>query len=114
MEAFTLNCGVASSCSKKGQIFKESIYGIELSSLGFKFTLTDQVNKSINSRNGNYYYSSWRKSKWSHMHFRVERVAQSTQNKNLKSKHTDPYVSIDLRKESNSANHVSVLFFYKL
>ena len=31
--------------------------------------------------------------------------------KNLKSKHIDPYVSIDLRKESNSANHVSVLFF---
>ena len=48
---------------------------------------------------------------WSHMHFRVVRVAQSTQKKNLKSKHTDPYVSIDLRKESNSANHVSVLFF---
>ena len=55
MEAFTLKCDVASSCSKKGQIFKESIYGIELSSLGFKFTLTDQVNKRINSRNGNYY-----------------------------------------------------------
>ena len=51
---------------------------------------------------------------WSHMHFRVEWVAQSTQKKNLKSKHIDPYVSIDLRKESNSANHVSVLFFYKL
>ena len=49
---------------------------------------------------------------WSHMHFRMERVAQSTQSKNLKSKHTDPYVSIDLRKESNSANHVSVLFFF--
>ena len=51
---------------------------------------------------------------WSHIHFRVERVTQSTQKKNLKSKHTDPYVSIDPRKESNSANHVSVLFFYKL
>ena len=63
MEAFTLKCGVASSCSKKGQKFKESIYGIELSSLGFKFTLTDQINNRINSRNGNHYYSSWRKSR---------------------------------------------------
>ena len=63
MEAFTLKCGVASRFSKKGQIFKESIYGIELSSLGFKLTLTDQFNKRINSRNGNHYYSSWRKSR---------------------------------------------------
>ena len=58
MEAFILKCGVASSCSKKGQKFKESIYGIELSSLGFKFILTDQINNRFNSRNGNHYYSS--------------------------------------------------------
>ena len=43
---------------KKGQKFKESIYGIELSSLGFKFILTDQINNRFNSRNGNHYYSS--------------------------------------------------------
>ena len=63
MEAFTLICGVASSCWKKDKNPKESIYGIELSSLGFKFTVTDQINNRINSRNGNHYYSSWRKSR---------------------------------------------------